>query len=562
MANKANRRDWDVLDSKINQAQDEHEEFKNNNPESKNRSKAFTAVAVSAILDIDMDEAIDAITDGEHDRGIDAIYIDDTSDGNHVHLFQMKCKGEFKNAHKNFPSDTIGNIVAYLTYLGGNNKKVFKDSNDRAKQKTFDAIEALRYPRSKIIIHLVGNMDKMKDNETKYACEAFKQNDVEGFEMHDLKSLADLFFRKDVKPIDRKIKIRGDYLEHKNDNIDDIKGLVCTVAATDIVEMIALKNDSKNVDYDIFDKNVRVYLKQRNKINKNITASAIAEDNHMFWYQNNGITMTCDEIISGKKVPSRIIELKNVQIVNGGQTSNSLFEAAKTNPKEIEGVLLLVRIIETNKESIKGTIAESTNSQTPITSRDLRANDRGQRQLQDIFFDMGYFYECKAREFEGKEKDRRIDALSAGQAYLAYGLEKPEVAKANRGYVFGNLYDIIFTEDLTPKHLLISMRLLNLVLEIKSEFRIKIKNNEQLPDGAASLTDGAFHALFAIRKVLEKKGLDVWSYEEGKKCIDEAVGVIYEIYKDAKLTELNFSSNRFFKDTHTKKLIADRIERL
>ncbi len=71
--------------------------------------------------------------------------------------------------------------------------------------------------------------------------------------------------------------------------------------------------------------------------------------------------------------------------------------------------------------------------------------------------------------------------------------------------------------------------------------------------------DGAFHGLFALRKVLEKKGLDVWSYEEGKKCIDEAVGVIYEVYQDAE-KEINFSSNRFFKDTHTKKLIADKIE--
>ncbi len=552
-----NRRDWDVVEEQIIRTQDDYDEFKNKGSKDTNRSNAFSAIAISAILDIDMDEAIDAITDGEHDHGIDAIYIDDTSDGNHVHLFQMKCKGEFKNATKNFPSDTIGNIVAYITHVRGKNKGVFKDSNNRAKQKTFDAMDALQQPRSKIIIHLVGNMDKMTDNQTEYACEAFKPHDVENFEMHDLKSLADLFFRKDVKILDKKIQTFGDSLEHKNDNI---KGLVCTVAATEIVKMIELKNDSKNVDYDIFDKNVRVYLKQRNKINKKITASAIADNNHMFWYQNNGITMTCDKIIDGFKMNSRMIELKNVQIVNGGQTSNSLFEAAKTNFEKIKNVLLLVRIIETKDEDIKFSIAESTNSQTPINSRDLKANHYRQKNIQEFFREHRYFYESKAREFEDKEKDRRIDALSAGQAYLAYGLEKPEVAKANRGRIFSDLYNEIFTEDLDPMRLLISMQLSNLVLEIKSEFRIKIKNNEQLPDGAASLTDGAFHALFALRKVLEKKGLDVWSYQEGKKCIDEAVGVIYEVYQDAE-KEINFSSNRFFKDTHTKKLIAEKIEK-
>ena len=560
MANNINKRDWDVVEEQIIRTQDNHKEFQKKGSKDTNRSNAFSAIAISAILDIDMDGAIDAITDGEHDLGIDAIYINYTSDGNHVHLFQMKCRWNFAKATNNFPSDTIGNMVAYITHVRSNNKKVFKDSNDRAKQKTFEAMDALQQPRSKIIIHLVGNMDKMTDNQTEYACEAFKQNDVEDFEMHDLKSLADLFFKKDVKILNRKIKIRGDYLEHKNDNINDIKGLVCTVAATDIVKMITLENDRESVDYDIFDKNVRVYLKQRNKINKNITASAIADKNHMFWYQNNGITMTCDKIIDGFKINSRTIELQNVQIVNGGQTSNSLFEAAKTNFEKIKDVSLLVRIIETKDEDIKFSIAESTNSQTPINSRDLKANHYRQKHIQEFFREHRYFYESKAREFEDKEKDRRIDALSAGQAYLAYGLEKPEVAKANRGRIFSDLYNEIFTEDLDPMRLLISMQLSNLVLEIKSEFRIKIKNNEQLPDGAASLTDGAFHALFAIRKVLEKKELDIWSYQEGKKCIDEALGVIYEVYQDAE-KEINFSSNRFFKDTHTKKLIAEKIKK-
>ncbi len=557
----ANERDWDVLELKINKAQKENDDFKNNGSKEKNRSKAFTAVAISAILDIDMDSAIDAITDAGSDLGVDAVYID-TDGCNDVHLFQMKCKTDFKDASCcTFPSDTITKISTYLTILGGMEPELLKSANKLIKQKTVDARQVIKEPKGRVIIHFVGNMNKLQPNQSVQASAIFKKHNVKDFKEYDLESLVDCFFRKDVKQLDKKIQLVGNYLDHEDED-NDIKGLVCTVKATEIVKMITSENDPESVDYDIFDKNVRVYLKHRNKINKNIIASAIAEDNHMFWYQNNGITMTCDKIIDGFKMDSQNIELKNVQIVNGGQTSNSLFKAAKTNPEKIEKVSLLVRIIETDDEDIKFSIAKSTNSQTPIISRDLKANDPQQKDIQKFFMKHHYFYECKAKEFEDEDKSERIDALSAGQAYLAYGLERPEVAKANRGRVFGNLYDEIFTEDLDPMHLLISIQLSDLFLERKVVLRTKIKNDEPLIDGEESLMDGAFHALFALRKVLEKKGLDVWSYEEGKKCIDEAVGVIYEIYKDAKQTETNFSSNRFFKDMNTKKLIAEKIEKL
>ena len=78
----ANKFDWNALDHKIESTISEHDEL--------DRTKALTAVAVSEIMEIDLDEAIDAITDGGNDRCVDAMYIDDRETNNEIHISQAK----------------------------------------------------------------------------------------------------------------------------------------------------------------------------------------------------------------------------------------------------------------------------------------------------------------------------------------------------------------------------------------------------------------------------------------------------------------------------------------
>ena len=46
-----------------------------------------------------------------------------------------------------------------------------------------------------------------------------------------------------------------------------------------------------------------------------------------FFYYNNGITVTCSHFEYPKQVRNPIINLENLQIVNGSQTIHALFEA-------------------------------------------------------------------------------------------------------------------------------------------------------------------------------------------------------------------------------------------
>ncbi|MEP4340655.1 MAG: AIPR family protein, partial [Lentilitoribacter sp.] len=423
--------------------------------------------------------------------------------------------------------------------LTGHDSDALGSVNDLLKAKIADALEILKESNATITVHFVGNTAPLIDTEMKRIQTAFSRYKAIEFRMHDLDALSDFFIEKKTPALVREITVIDTNFFDRTDQ--NLRGIVCSVAALDIVDAIKSDVDPEQVETGIFDQNVRVYLKRKNRINRRIIESALSDENHMFWYQNNGITMTCDKVELGPSRRSPKIKLTNVQIVNGGQTSNCLFEAAKEDRSRIDDVILLVRIIETSSEDVKLSIAETTNSQTPINVRDLRSNDRQQRQLEDAFADLGYHYERKAGQHADKPLAKRVDALSAGQAYLAYGIGLPETAKKDRGRVFGDLYDTVFAEDLTAVRLLTSFKLAQRLNDKKKEVRKKIREGLQLRLGEMSLIDGAFHALFAIRQICGRDDVDLWDFDLVEKCVEKAILDVSKLYHDAQEADANFS---------------------
>lgn len=538
----ANMFDWNALDQKIKATIAEYDEL--------DRSKALTVVAVSEVMEIDLDEAVDAITDGGNDRGADALYIDDRDAKNDIHIFQAKCTSEFERSKNNFPSSEIDKLISFVTDLTNHDTDALASANDLLKTKILDALDLLKESNATITVHFVSNTAPMIETEMKRVRAAFSRYRAIEFRMHDLDTLSDFFLEKRAPTLVREIRaVDTNFFDRTDQNL---RGVVCSVAAMDIVEAIRSEDDPDQVETGIFDQNVRVYLKRRNRINRGIIESALSDNNHMFWYQNNGITMTCDKVEVGPSKRSPKIRLTNVQIVNGGQTSNCLFEAAKEKKEKVEDIILLVRIIETSSEAVKLSIAETTNRQTPINVRDLRSNDRQQRQLEEAFADLGYYYERKAGQHADKGRLKRVDALSAGQAHLAFGIGLPETAKKDRGRVFGDLYETVFAEDLTAKKLLTSFRLAQIMNEKKKVVRKKIREGVSLETGEMSMIDGSFHALFAIRQICNRDSIDMWDFDLAKIKLDEAIEVVSNLYAGSQSSDASFSSNRYFKDAKTK----------
>lgn len=547
----ANLLDWNTLDHKVKAYLD---------PDSgiDIPQKAFPILMVAALLNVSDEEAEDAITDGSKDRGVDAVFVDDRDGRNSIHVFQFKYADNFENTKKNFPSGEIDKLVSFFDDLLDLNKSLENTCNPILWNKVKEMWIALDKPNPSIEVHFCGNTLPMQVDERNRANNSLGKFKYFKINHHSLESIVDLFVDKKAAFINDQIQVVDkDYFDRTDGSI---RGLICTVEASEIVRLIANPETPTEVRKEIFNDNVRIYLSRTNKINRNIIDAALSEDSPLFWYLNNGITITCESFSypKGKRAP--IVELKNIQIVNGGQTSNALFEANQISPDKLEDVLILVRIIETKSQPVSLAIAESTNSQTPIKSRDLRSNDDLQKKLEEAFEGMGFYYERKHGQHAGQPKNTRIDALSAGQAHLAYGLELPEVAKKDRGRIFSDLYDQVFTDELIADELFAAIRILEAVEFKKKLLQDAIRKHEIFNKNEMFLIDGAYHVLFAVGQICDARQIDRMHYDEALKLIPISIEYISNLVNEAQEKDEGFSFNRYFKDAKTKTKIASYIQ--
>jgi hypothetical protein len=436
--------DWSTVQTKIDSYKDLFDY--------ENSSLALSHVLLETLFALSPEEISESITDGPNDRGVDAVALQELNEGDVVHLFQVKHVTQFTKASNNFPSNEIDKLLSFISDLLQKKPNLERTCNPLLWGKVQEIWEAFEHGTPSFVVHLAGNLRPLISTERERFHQSLQPYRSFSVKEHALESLAGLLLDFKAPRIERQIRlVDNQYFERVDGNI---RGLVATVQAADLVDLIRDPDVPSSVLLEIFDENVRVYLTNKNRINRRIIQSALSESNSEFWYLNNGVTITCESMEYSPGMRAPILLMRNVQIVNGGQTSNALFEASNANPERFKNVLVLIRVYETRQHEMSLKIAESTNSQTPIRSRDLRSNDEIQRKLEESFLNLGYFYERKANQYKDEDKSRRLDALSAGQAYVAYMLEMPSVAGTQRGRIFGEMYETIFNEELTARALL------------------------------------------------------------------------------------------------------------
>lgn len=130
----------------------------------------------------------------------------------------------------------------------------------------------------------------------------------------------------------------------------------------------------------LLEQNVRSFLQFTGKINKGIRKT-ILEESHMFLAFNNGIAATAEEIrltdMPDKK--GKAIEyVKDFQIVNGGQTTASIYHTWKKNNADISKIFVQLKLTiikdRENFGEIVGRIAEYANTQNKVSASDLSSN--------------------------------------------------------------------------------------------------------------------------------------------------------------------------------------------
>jgi hypothetical protein len=203
------------------------------------------------------------------------------------------------------------------------------------------------------------------------------------------------------------------------------KSHVALVRLSDYYDLIVDENG--RLRRHLFEWNVRDY--QGNvSVNKEIRASLAQEESPEFWWLNNGITILCSEASSAGKTYS----LSNIQIVNGLQTSHTVYDYLKGQPSpEKDQRMLLVRIIVTADTAIRDQVIRATNRQTAVTDASLRATDEVQRNIETFYLTKGWYYDRRKNFYknEGKDASKIIGIPLLGAALTAMGLSRPDKAR-------------------------------------------------------------------------------------------------------------------------------------
>lgn len=127
----------------------------------------------------------------------------------------------------------------------------------------------------------------------------------------------------------------------------------------------------------LLEQNVRTFLQARAQVNKGIRATIMNEP-QMFFAYNNGITATAQEVETRMTESGlQIVRMTDLQIVNGGQTTASLFHTQRRDKADLSGIFVQMKlsVIDSEQsEMVVPRISEYANTQNRVNAADFFSN--------------------------------------------------------------------------------------------------------------------------------------------------------------------------------------------
>ena len=252
------------------------------------------------------------------------------------------------------------------------------------------------------LYHLIGTIGKQGKEFDRinlyFLINGFSNHDKEKIEIADADvfvhtwDVARLFKINESNSVHEPIEIEFDNF------IEDGKGLQCLkVPSIDemydcylaIVPGEVLAKLYKEYSNELLESNVRAFLGQAGKFNKGIR-DTIRTKPQMFLPYNNGITATA-ESVETKILENQIIitKLNDFQIVNGGQTTASLYHTQKKfKDADLSKIFVQMKLTVIKDKEQKNievpNISRFANSQNKVSELDLSSNNPYFVQIENL----------------------------------------------------------------------------------------------------------------------------------------------------------------------------------
>jgi hypothetical protein len=513
---RISRLDFDIIDARV-RAEAER-------PPATTASRALLRLVLRTYFPATDGPFVESLTDGPNDRGVDAVHFVEDDDQAEIYIFQSKYREGQLSTDKTINDSECLKLAAFLEELFDRSSSLENVGNFRLQQ-AIENVWAL-HDRGVICnykVVLCSNDAGLSASATSILETLSRKHSQVTFEHYGPRDLLRDFGATQSRAEDGDIQVVGREIYERVDG--DVRGAVASIDAKSFINLIS-DDGGVSVKRNVFDDNLRMFLGVSGGYNPAIISTATSLESYLFWYLNNGITITCRNYSYNKGHLSPIVKLKHFQIVNGAQTSHSLMEAYRQNPDAVSNVVLNVRIYATDRDDIVERVAVATNSQARIQDRDLKANHPILKKMELAFASEGYFFERKRNMFSDKDASRRIDALKLGQIILAFHLNEPDRARGESDAIFGSRFYEIFHDGYDIRQLVGLFNLYRKIELMREDYYDRYSDSIESGGAYQYLVYGHWFILFATKLILSAKGDGLPSETQTEGVIVEAIELV------------------------------------
>ncbi len=454
----------------------------------KTESEQFQIFCLYHILkeyEIDAEDILLGIVEGGDDFGIDAIY--SLIDGHIINsvdeieqflsnqsrimirIIQTKRENGFSEEALLKLRDGIENIFELSKPLSGNEefkeragiiRELWKKWHESGNKNEFGI---------KIEYASLG-----KEEEINHKVVEKKNKIIEFLNYIGLKSSELIFIDQkyifDISSIQKYHKVLSTYnsIGYDFEHNKDVKGYITIVNGREFYNFITDGNDE--IEDKIFEANVRDYQGDKKEVINNMKETLKSSKRSNFWCMNNGVT-----ILASKIEPKRnTFRLEDYQIINGCQTSYSIWEVLRED-KKINDFELIVKLVETNNDDAALEIIQATNSQIPIDPTSIKSQERVHKTIEESLKSGkdAIYYERRKNFYKRRNYplNKIIDPKRLFQVIRSIYLKKPSSSRRNPTEFFNKEHDSIFNLEYDFTYFKYACNLFLKVIELVKEYK-------------------------------------------------------------------------------------------